>query len=128
MKHSDDKLFCMFTAWLKVIIKHAKIDYIRRQKYRVAEVSIEDKIMDDNLVYVPTIDNISLNEEFTFENQEVEMAFKSLSAPRKEILELIFLRNMTPEDIANELGCSVSYVYNIKSKAIKDLKIKLKRD
>ena len=39
-----------------------------------------------------------------------------------QILGMLFVRNMTAEEIAKEWGCSVQYVYNQRSIALKELK------
>ena len=38
----NDELRMRFTVWLKIVVKRVKIDYIRRQKKRYIEVSIEE--------------------------------------------------------------------------------------
>lgn len=54
--HGHDELRMQFTAWLKVVVKRAKIDYIRRQKHRYVEVSIEEVAVADSLAYEQNFD------------------------------------------------------------------------
>lgn len=128
MELRDDKLFCCFTAWLKVVIKNAKIDYIRSQKRHIAEVSIEDNSLMDKLIYFSISDSTGFEDKFSFEDKTLSVAFKKLSPQRQRILELIFVHNLTPEDIADTLHCSIGHVYNMRSLALKELQSEIKKE
>ncbi len=43
MRKGKDELKGKFTAWMKVVVKRAKIDYIRRLIRHSNEISIEDR-------------------------------------------------------------------------------------
>jgi len=45
----NDELRMRFTVWLKIVVKRVKIDYIRRQKKRYIEVSIEEAAITNTL-------------------------------------------------------------------------------
>ena len=65
-------------------------------------------------------------EAFEFEEEKLANAFAHLSLMRREILTLLFVQEMKPSDIADMLHCSVQYVYNQKSLALKKLRQLLK--
>lgn len=112
-----------FTAWLKIVAKRAKIDYIRRLKKRPKELSIDDKNLSHELVYEPQL--ITENNDFDFENKDLIRVFKGLSEKRKQILILIFVHNFTAEEVAAKMRCSVQYIYNQHSLALKELRNKM---
>lgn len=116
----NDELRYRFTAWMKIVVKRAKIDYIRRQNKRCKEISIESKNLSYKLVYEPQI--IIDNNSFDFENKDLLRVFKKLSEKRKQILIFIFVNNFTAEEIAAKMNCSVQYVYNQHSLALKELR------
>lgn len=60
--------------------------------------------------------------DFEFEDERMEQAFRGLTPLRRQILTLLFVEEMTPEEIALELGCSVDAVYNNRSRAIKKIR------
>lgn len=45
---------------------------------------------------------------------------------KKEVLTMLFLLDMTPQEIAGELSCTVQYVYKQRSLALKKLREALK--
>ncbi len=123
LKNKDDLRY-RFTAWMKVVVKRAKIDYIRRLKRHSYEIPIEDEQLTDKLIYEPLKGCAFSNNEFEFDDERLATVFRKLSKQRQQILKLLFVRNMTPEDIATELQCSLQHVYNLRSLAIKELKNK----
>lgn len=120
--HGHDELRMQFTVWLKVVVKRAKIDYIRRQKRRYIEVSIEEVAVADSLVYEQNFDVADECAGFDFENDMIAAAFAKLSPRRKQILIMIFVKKFTSEEIAEELNCSLQYVYSQRSIALKELR------
>ena len=121
MGQQNDELRYRFTAWMKVVVTNAKIDYIRRQNRHSNEISIENDKLADTLTYEPINEFDDLN-GFNFDNGNLFAAFKKLTPKRKQVLELLYVRNLTPEEITVELQCSLQYVYNLRSLAIKELK------
>lgn len=128
MDFNNDALRCKFTAWMKVVVKRAKIDYIRRLKRHSNEVSIEDGHLSGKLVYEPFENVETAQTGFEFDNLTLSAVFKKLAPQRRRLLELLFVHNMTPEEAAEELHCSVQHIYNLRSLAIKELKNKLGED
>ena len=117
-----DELRMQFTVWLKVVVKRAKIDYIRRQKRRYIEVSIEEVAVAESLVYEQNFDGADECAVFDFENDRVAAAFAKLSPRRRQILVMQFVEKFTSEEIAKELNCSLQYIYCQRSVALKELR------
>ena len=82
----DDELRMRFTVWLKIVVKHAKIDYIRRQNRRSVEVSIENVENKNLQVYEQEFDNYEESLTFDFESETTATAFAKLSPKRKQVL------------------------------------------
>ena len=124
----NDELRMRFTVWLKIVVKRVKIDYIRRQKKRYIEVSIEEATISNTLVYEQKFDINEERNKFVFENTRISAAFNKLSPKRKEILEMLFVRNLTSDEIAKEWKCSLQYVYLLRSSALTKLRDILTRE
>lgn len=123
---SNDIIRYKFTAWLELVVKRAKIDYIRKLNRRPRELSVEDKNISQQLVYEPEL--ITNNIDFDFENKDLLRVFKKLSEKRKQILIFIFVHNLTPEEVAAKIECSVQDVYNQQSLALKELRERIGED
>ena len=117
-----DELRMQFTVWLKVVVKRAKIDYIRRQKRRYIEVPIESAEIAESLVYEQNFDVADECAVFDFENDRLAAAFAKLSPRRRQILVIQFVKKYTSEEIAKELNCSLQYIYGQRSVALKELR------
>lgn len=64
-------------------------------------------------------------DSFDFEEQRLADAFRELPLMRRRILEMLFVEDLTPSEIAAKLHCSVQHVYNQRSLAIKRLRERL---
>lgn len=118
---NGDELRYRFTAWMKIVVKRAKIDYIRQIKRRPKELSIDDKSLSYRLVYEQELITTNSN-DFEFENKDLMRVFKGLSEKRKQILILVFVHNLSPEEVARKIGCSTQCVYNQQSLALKEFR------
>ena len=81
--------------------------------------------MTDNQVDVSAEDRwheSTSNREFYFAEEHISIAISGLPSLRRRILELDFIEGFSPLEIANILGCSVSFVYKQKYAAIKKLR------
>lgn len=128
MNFNNDELCCQFTAWMKIVVKRAKIDYIRRQNRYSNEISIEDKKLIGKLTYEPIKDKENTGNTFEFNNVRLSKLFSKLSNRKRKILEMFFVYKMEPEEISEDLQCSLQNVYNMRSLALKELKSKLNRN
>ena len=119
-------IFYRFTAWIKIVVKHTKIDYIRRLKRRLREVPLYEPMVADAVSYCSDEWIRKSDCAFEFENELLNEAIINLPPKRREVLEMSFILELTPEEIATNLGCTVQHVYNQKSLALKDLSNALK--
>lgn len=117
-----DELRANFTAWMKVIALRTRRRYLRnRSKIACApleEVSIELFAEND----VPQREESS----FCLEEQRLAEAFAGLPERKRQILTMLFVMEMEPEEIAMRLGCTVQNVYNQRSLALARLRAALK--
>lgn len=57
---------------------------------------------------------------------DISMAINQIKNIRdRKIVELIFYDNIPPQDIAKEYGLAVDYIYTIKNRTVKLLRLKL---
>lgn len=121
-----DVLRGRFTNWLDVLVYRAKLKYIRKLSQEVETVSL-DELIDSGFQPVdPTpVDACAFEEKRTFEFEEEKLAkaFCNLPIKRQKILEMLFIDQMKPEEIAKELNCTVQHVYNRRSSALKTLRL-----
>lgn len=121
-----DKLRGQFTVWLEKLIVRAKLDYIRRNRQYLEVVSIDE--LTDEALAVCDEPVMEKQRDFEFDDTRMEKAFFELTPLRRKILTMLFVEEMTPEEIAAELGCSVDAVYNNRSRALKKLKEAIRKD
>lgn len=127
MELKDDVLRCKFTAWMQVVVKRAKIDYIRCLKRHYNEISIEDNQLSDKLIAEP-INIIESADEFEFDNEKLANLFMKLAPKKQKVLKMLFVNNMEPEEVAEQLHCTLQHVYNMRSLALKELKSKMQSE
>lgn len=106
MKNDNNDLIYRFTAWLKVVVKRAKIDYLRRDKGKQSEVSLYDDDLSNKLIASDGITSAS-SIDFDFNNERLAKAFNKLSANRKRILIMLYVDRIPPEEIAKEYSYSL---------------------
>lgn len=119
----DGELIAQFTAFMVKVVTSAKIDYIRRQHHWKWEISM-DKLPEQTDTIGSQerwIDGVS-ESEFYFAEERISKALSDLPAMRRRILELSFIEELSAQEIAEVLGCSVGYVYNQKHDALKKLR------
>lgn len=123
-----DVLRGRFTNWLDVLVYRAKLKYIRKLSQNVDAVSL-DELIDSGFQPVdPVPVEAHIFEEkhtFEFEEENLAKAFCNLPIKRQKILEMLFVDQMKPEEIAKELNCTVQHVYNRRSAALKTLRLAL---
>lgn len=126
---SDDILRGRFTKWLDVVLYRAKLKYLRKLSQEIETISLDELI--DNGFQPHAPDSFAVFERcrkdsFEFEEERLAAAFYDLPIKRQRILEMLFIEQMKPEEIARELDCSVQHVYNRRSSALKALRLALK--
>ena len=120
----NDELLNRFTAYMKVIVRHAKVDYMRKLNWKRYEIATEAEVIAE---LSQSAFPIIKSDDFAFENQALETAFEKLSELRKQILKMVFIDDMKPSEIADALGCPVDFVYREKTRGIKKLKELIER-
>jgi RNA polymerase sigma factor (sigma-70 family) len=122
VEDDDPGLLGRFTAYMELVVTHARIDCLRRQDYRKSEVSPEH-CPTDRFGYE---DRLPENKsEFDFEEGKLADAFSRLNLLRKRILTLVFVEGLPAREVAERLNCSVEYVYLQKHRALKKLRDQL---
>ena len=124
-----DELQARFTVWLEKVIYSAKIDYIRQSTKEPKRISLEDAERRNEIAYSQDIklEDYDISKgEYAFDNERIELAFSTLSKVARQVLLLLYVFDMTPDEVAGELGCSVQNIYKVRAHAIANLKEMLK--
>ena len=124
-----DELQARFTVWLEKVIYSAKIDYIRQSTKEPKRISLEDAERRNEIAYSQDIklEDYDISKgEYAFDNERIELAFSTLSKVARQVLLLLYVFDMTPDEVASELGCSVQNIYKVRAHAIANLKEMLK--
>lgn len=115
-----DELRARFTRWLEVLAYRVRKNYLRDNRRNPLSVSL-DEIAEDQFA-VHDVQRTGEPDSFDFEEEQLAAAFANLPAMKKQILTMLFVLEMEPEEIARELGCTVQNVYNQRSLASKRLR------
>lgn len=124
-----DELQARFTVWIEKVIYSAKIDYIRQSAKELKRISLEDAERRNEIAYSQDIklEDYDISKgEYAFDNERIELAFSTLSKVARQVLLLLYVFDMTPDEVASELGCSVQNIYKVRAHAIANLKEMLK--
>ena len=124
-----DELQARFTVWIEKVIYSAKIDYIRQSTKEPKRISLEDAERRNEIAYSQDIklEDYDISKgEYAFDNERIELAFSTLSKVARQVLLLLYVFDMTPDEVASELGCSVQNIYKVRAHAIANLKEMLK--
>lgn len=122
-----DILRARFTKWLEKLIKNAKIDYLRQFKNVPETISIDDLFEGEQLIGDNDVTISDSKTAFDFEEERLARAFYELPLMKRRILEMLFVEEIKPEEIAERLNCSAQYVYNQRLRAIKKLREQLSK-
>jgi len=122
---NNDDLRNQFTAYMQKVVYHAKVDYIRRRKTQRPGSDV-DSAKASELSYEQDF-RLASNADFDFEEQRLADNFASLPLIRRQILKLLFVQGLTAMEVAEELGCSLDYVYSNKRRALQKLRDQLQK-
>lgn len=118
-----DELRAQFTLWLKTTMINARKMYFRSQQKKYEEIPFETLPMEMRLDPVNYYEQVERSgDAFVFEEERLAKAFLELPLMRREVLRLLFVCEMTPDEISQRLHCSPSYVRLQKHYAIKKLR------
>jgi RNA polymerase sigma factor (sigma-70 family) len=118
-----DELRGRFTRWIVITAENAQKNYLRAEKKQLQTVPLEET--DVAIVDTALLSAGVSPDSFDFEEQRLAEAFRELPLMRRRILEMLFVEELTPSEIAAKLHCSVQHVYNQRSLAIKRLRERL---
>lgn len=120
---TKDELRGRFTRWIVITAQNAQKNYLRTEGKRPKTISIDEIELPITDTLLPKIETVSGG--FDFAEQQLADAFRELPLMRRRILELLFVDELSPAEIAQKLHCSVQHVYNQRSLAIKRLRERL---
>ena len=120
---NDNDLRNQFTAYMKKVVYHAKVDYIRRktaaqQRTEIALPDWREPSYEQDFGMVPAT-------EYDFEEQRLSDSFAQLPLVRRRILTLLFVQGLTAMEVSEELGCPLDFVYSNKRRALQKLRDQL---
>ena len=115
----SEKLRAEFTSWLTTLMRRARIDYFRSKEREVKTISLDEVSETDFAVQ----DKYTILESsFQFEEERLARAFFSLPLQRQQILTMLYVDELPPEEIARILHCSVDNIYKIKRRTLNSLR------
>lgn len=121
----DEEIKIRFTAWIRTLVKRARIDYLRENRSRVLEIPLSELSNNRNLSYeirmIPIKQNVDKG-EYEFEREDISRAFAFLTNTRRRVLLLLYVEGMSQKEVAKKMGISVQRVSKIKQDALFALK------
>ncbi len=115
----NEKLRAEFTSWLTTLLRRARIDYFRSKEREVIIVSLDEV----NEIDLAVQDKYAvLGSAFQFEEERLARAFFSLPLQRQQILTMLYVDELSPEEIAKILHCSANNIYKIRHRALNSLR------
>lgn len=119
-----------FTVFIAKVIKHAAIDFARKEKIRLSRiVSLTEytnkgmslSILDNGIFSLQECENYKeLHKIMT--NEKHQKAITKLSNREKEIIYFLYIEELTLEEIASKLKLTSKTIRNTKNNALKKLK------
>lgn len=123
-----DELRARFTKWMEVTVYRARLNYLKAQSRHIDAIPLEE--VEEKLRSPEDegrwIQKIGSTDSFDFEEEALATAFSHLPVMKKKVITMLFLLNMTAQEISKELGCTTQYVYKQRSLALKRLREALK--
>jgi len=112
---------CSFSTWLTVVTVRKTIDQMRQQLTR-ARVNV---LHDDQAAADGIADPTQSMEQRLMEvqsNEKLARSLNSLSGPDREVYDMLFIKGLSPQDAARNMGTSLSSLYTKKHRLIEKLK------
>ena len=114
----EDILRYRFTAWVKEILKNAKLKYLYTELRRIHTTISLEECDEKNLCYEmeePEVNN------FFFCDERINNAYMQLNETRKKVLILYYIKEMSINEISEVLKISAERVSDFKYQALKKL-------
>ncbi len=125
----NDELRGRFTAWIMKTARNAQINYLRKESRQLKTIPLDTKevqlIASERDALEQTV---SASDGFEFMEGRLADAFRELPLMRRRILEMLFVEELSPAEIAAKLHCTVQHVYNQRSLAIKRLRQQIMKE
>lgn len=123
-----DELRARFTSWLETVVKRAKLDYVRKLSRQPDIVSLDE--IPESLLVIEEPEELWLREfreptPYDFEEERLARAFMELPMKRRQVMEMLFFEDLSEEETAKRLNCSLQYVRNQRCIALKKLRSRL---
>ena len=128
MHDNDNRLFYLFSSYLRRHIRGARIEFLQKAYRWRNEISVADLEMHMHSSQNTLTESSPYKNEFVFEEDRLASAFQKLPERRKKLLEYLFIYDLKPVEIAGLLGCSVDYVYHLKRYTLSTLRKALLED
>jgi len=111
-----DEIRAMYTSYIGRVAGFARKEYLRTLRYREEEIGFSN-LPEDRLV----LPSVRTSDEFDFAEERLSQAITDLPLLRRQVLEMIFIEQLTAPEISERLGCSVNYVYKQKHLALRKI-------
>lgn len=121
-----DELRGRFTSWITITAQNAQKSYLRAERRHPQTVSLDE--VDLAVTDTALLSAGAAPGSFDFVERQLADAFRELPLMRRRILELLFVEELSPAEIAAKLHCSVQHVYNQRSLALKRLRERLAKE
>lgn len=113
-----DELSARFTKWVEVLAYRTRRKYLGARS-QVEQFSLED-IPSERLAFED--EQALQSDSFDFDEKRLADAFADLADQKRQILTMLYVLEMKPEEIAAKLNCTIQNVYNQRSLALKRLR------
>lgn len=125
----NDELRGRFTVWISKTARNAQINYLRKESRQLKTIPLDTKevqlIASERDALEQTVSD---SDGFEFMESRLADAFRELPLMRRRILEMLFVEELSPTEIATKLHCTVQHVYNQCSLAIKRLRQQIMKE
>jgi len=113
-----DEVRAMYTAYIERVARFARQEYLRTLQYRSREVPLEDLPNEE----LPQAEDRYFPDEFAFAELRLSQTVNDLPLLRRQVLSMLFVEQLTAPEIAERLGCPISYIYKEKHRALKKIR------
>lgn len=119
-----DEIRAMYTVYIERVAGFARQEYLRTLRHHSRDISL-DALKEDEF---HSVTDRYFPNEFAFTEERLSQTIKDLSLIRRQILELLFVEQLTAPEIAERLGCSVNCVYKEKHHLLRKIKATMEDD
>ena len=119
-----DEIRAMYTAYIERVAGFARKEYLRTLSHRSQEVFLEDQSEE----ILALVEDRYFPDEFELAESRLSQTISELPLLRRQIISMLFMEQLSAPEIAERLGCSVSYVYNEKHRALRKIRNMMEDD